>query len=370
MIKATIGLFATWGGGYFARIDHTPLQSFYDTTGRTVDAYINCPFPIGTGVNAPRLYYKLWDGSYNHVNPYFVYQNNYRFNIPGQPHGSKISYYLAAQDSAGTLVFTFPSGGSGVNPPGTTPPPQMFIYYIWTNKIVSSSTVPKPITGMLTTDTIRVLTSGIVVDVNVTLTLNHSNDGDLILSLKRLSNTSNLSQYNGTGGQNFTNTIFDDSALISISQGNPPLTGRFKPQTPLSALKGLELSGDWVLRIYDRGSGNTGTLLNWSMEIVYAPGVSVRKISEIIPDKFVLSQNYPNPFNPVTKIKYDIPKSGFVKLVIFDALGREVETLVNEKQSAGSYEAVWDALLYTSGVYFYRLTADGYINTKRMILIK
>jgi hypothetical protein len=90
----------------------------------------------------------------------------------------------------------------------------------------------------------------------------------------------------------------------------------------------------------------------------------------------------PNPFNPVTKIRYDIPicHSGvgrgyplaghLVKLIIFDALGREVETLMNERQSAGSYEAVWDGTRFASGVYFYRLTAEGFGETKRMILIR
>jgi len=81
-------------------------------------------------------------------------------------------------------------------------------------------------------------------------------------------------------------------------------------------------------------------------------------------------QNYPNPFNPSTSIRYEIPKTGLVKIVIFDENGREVESLVNEKQTAGTYEATWDASKYPSGVYFYRLTTESYSETKKMILLK
>ncbi len=98
--------------------------------------------------------------------------------------------------------------------------------------------------------------------------------------------------------------------------------------------------------------------------------IGIRNISTEIPSKYSLSQNYPNPFNPATNIRFEIPKSGNIKLVVFDALGREVETLVNEKQAAGTYEATFNALQYPSGVYFYRITSEGYSETKRMILIK
>jgi hypothetical protein len=107
----------------------------------------------------------------------------------------------------------------------------------------------------------------------------------------------------------------------------------------------------------------------WS---VYNGGFNVGVIpaSTEIPASYSLSQNYPNPFNPVTKIKYDLPSAGEVKLVIFDALGREIETLVNENQSAGTYEATFDGSLYPSGIYFYRLTADAFSGTRKMLMIK
>ena len=93
-------------------------------------------------------------------------------------------------------------------------------------------------------------------------------------------------------------------------------------------------------------------------------------ISTQKPVQFKLYQNYPNPFNPVTNIRFDIPRSSHVNLIIYDALGREVATLVNEKLSAGSYKTEWDATNYPNGVYFYRVETNNFRETKRMVLVK
>ena len=92
--------------------------------------------------------------------------------------------------------------------------------------------------------------------------------------------------------------------------------------------------------------------------------------SSTVPARFELKQNYPNPFNPVTKINYELPAANFILLKIYNVLGNEVDILVHGKQSAGSYEVRWDASNYPSGIYFYKLSADGYEETKKMILIK
>jgi len=90
-----------------------------------------------------------------------------------------------------------------------------------------------------------------------------------------------------------------------------------------------------------------------------------------IPNNFRLYQNYPNPFNPATKIKFDLPKSTFVSLKIYDLLGRLATALVNEEyRSAGTYEVEWDASNYASGVYLYTFTANELTLTKKMVLMK
>ncbi|MBZ0203588.1 MAG: T9SS type A sorting domain-containing protein [Ignavibacteria bacterium] len=98
--------------------------------------------------------------------------------------------------------------------------------------------------------------------------------------------------------------------------------------------------------------------------------IGIQQTSAEIPNSFSLSQNYPNPFNPTTNIKFDIPKSSNVKLVIYDALGREVAVLANEELKAGTYQADWDASEYSSGVYYYKIEAGEFIETKKMIVLK
>lgn len=93
-------------------------------------------------------------------------------------------------------------------------------------------------------------------------------------------------------------------------------------------------------------------------------------INSNVPKEFKLYQNYPNPFNPVSTIKYDVPKVTRVKIVIYDLVGREIKTLVNEVKEAGSYNIQFNASNFASGVYFYRIQAGDYIMTKRMVLIK
>lgn len=102
--------------------------------------------------------------------------------------------------------------------------------------------------------------------------------------------------------------------------------------------------------------------------------ISINNISGNIPESFKIHQNYPNPFNPVTKIKFDIPAgvgvTTDVKLVVYNSLGTEVSTLVNQKISPGSYEVDFKADHLSSGVYFYKLITDKFTQTKSMILLK
>ncbi|OYV84749.1 MAG: hypothetical protein B7Z63_06465 [Ignavibacteriae bacterium 37-53-5] len=89
-----------------------------------------------------------------------------------------------------------------------------------------------------------------------------------------------------------------------------------------------------------------------------------------MPKAFSLSQNYPNPFNPSAIISYQLPTNSFVTLKLYDVLGKEVETLVNERQSAGSYSVRFNGVNLPSGVYFYRLEAGSYHDTKKFLLLK
>lgn len=98
--------------------------------------------------------------------------------------------------------------------------------------------------------------------------------------------------------------------------------------------------------------------------------VSVEKMKEINPFNFELQQNFPNPFNPQTKIKFYIPERTFVKLKVFDLLGNEVESLVNEEKDIGYHEIDFDGSGLPSGVYFYTLQTSEFIQTKKMVLLR
>ena len=97
---------------------------------------------------------------------------------------------------------------------------------------------------------------------------------------------------------------------------------------------------------------------------------SIEEHSNGSPKTFMLSQNYPNPFNPSTNISYQLPANYFVVLNLYDVLGRKVATLVHERQSAGSHSVKFDATNLPSGVYFYRLEAGTYHDTKKLLLLK
>jgi uncharacterized delta-60 repeat protein len=125
------------------------------------------------------------------------------------------------------------------------------------------------------------------------------------------------------------------------------------------------------------GSTGNGTDFDFCT-IKYHEPIGIKQISSEIPVSYVLSQNFPNPFNPTTKIKFAIPQSplyergvgGFITLKVFDLLGREIATLVNQPLQPGTYEVEWDGTNYPSGVYFYRLTTSAYVEMKKMVLLK
>ena len=109
----------------------------------------------------------------------------------------------------------------------------------------------------------------------------------------------------------------------------------------------------WGYRVYESGSG-----------------IILAQNDETPINDFTLSQNYPNPFNPTTKIKYSILQPSNVSIKVYNPLGKEIETLVDEYKSAGSYEISFNAKNQPSGVYFYRIVSGSYSETNKMLLLK
>jgi photosystem II stability/assembly factor-like uncharacterized protein len=124
-------------------------------------------------------------------------------------------------------------------------------------------------------------------------------------------------------------------------------------------------------RIYALAAGGGNLYVGTYSGIVWRRTFSPSAVTaSSAPGLFLLEQNYPNPFNPSTMIKYELPKSAVVRLSVYDLLGREVSILANEKREAGVYEVKFDALNLSSGVYFYRITAGTFVQTRKMLLLR
>ena len=163
--------------------------------------------------------------------------------------------------------------------------------------------------------------------------------------------------WNGTG-----------SLLIEVCFDNADWSGN-------STVAGTTQTGTVVHNHVDGSSGCTLTATSTAATrpnicLVLNTGVGVNPAGSTVPQVYSLSQNYPNPFNPTTKINFALPKQGLVTLKIYDILGREVRTLVNEIKTAGNYTVDFNASEFASGVYFYRLQSEGFTDIKKMMLVK
>jgi hypothetical protein len=110
--------------------------------------------------------------------------------------------------------------------------------------------------------------------------------------------------------------------------------------------------------------------ITWMNNNMIGEPTSVYHDNSLMPNEYVLEQNYPNPFNPSTRIKYQVSSISYVSLKVFDVLGNEIETLINEEKPAGTFEVEFNASNLTSGIYFYRMNVHDFIYTKKMILLK
>jgi predicted nucleotidyltransferase len=184
--------------------------------------------------------------------------------------------------------------------------------------------------------------------------------------------------------------IYVDGVLIEgrereygadFSSATAPITiGYYKcdPSNVLSgsldemAIYSQELTPEEIQQHYNNGLQHLGycELSALGKQIAQEEINSDLSDNSVIPTEYQLDQNYPNPFNPATTIKYSIPDFSQVTIKVFDILGNEVETLVNEQKPAGFYEVNFNAKHLSSGVYFYRIQAGSFINTKKMILMK
>lgn len=402
MVKAGIAALVTIAGDFKITIQHTPISTGPSLLPRTATAVIKSSFRIGNGSNVPRLYYKVNNGTYTYLTPSYSNLDTFKFTIPGQSFGAIVKYYIAAQDSAGTIVATLPSGGSGVNPPGTTPPSTPFEYQILNAVIIgtgtSSSNYPFTTYWMDGRTQMLFLASelnsgdrswgaitkiGFDVLSNSTQTMNG-------FSIKMQTTTqTSLTGWVQTGWTTcFSGTytvpgtgwrLIDlptpqfyyygtGNLLVEICYDNSSYTS----YSPVNATTSPGMTWGYYT---DNATGCTMTSgavqsLRPNTIFYFNPVVGVNNQNTGIPKKFDLKQNYPNPFNPITKIQYDVPKASYVTIKVYDILGREVATLVNGNMEAGYFMYDFDATALSSGVYIYKMTAGSFEKTMRMMVVK
>lgn len=154
-------------------------------------------------------------------------------------------------------------------------------------------------------------------------------------------------------------TVFSSGGIKRTNNGG---YNWINQNTPVNGFRGIY----FVNALTGWAVGNNGIIVKTTTGGI----TNISNISRIIPESFSLEQNYPNPFNSNTIIRFQIKDSRFVNLKVFDLSGREVRTLVNKKLNPGIYEVRFDASDLPSGVYFYRLEADNFTSTKKLILLK
>lgn len=405
MVKAGIAALVTTAGDFKITILHTPLVSGPDTGPRTAAAVIRSSYRIASGLNQPRLYYSVNSGAASFVNPSIISQDTFKFSIPGQTINSTIKYYIAVQDSAGSIVSTLPAGGSGVNPPGTVAPADLFQYQVANVYVATigagntSSNFPFATYYMDARTQYLYLASEINTGssniMNIGFDVIAADPGAMNNFSIKFQNTSmtSLSGFvttgwttcfspssytvTGSGWQNIELTqpfqyaggnllveiCYDNSAYTQYSTVNStPAAGMYWGRyADLSGTSGCETTS-WSSSTAPPGRANTRFTLS--------PVTGIAGNINNVPESFELKQNYPNPFNPVTKIRYSVPVNGFVTLKVYDMLGKVAATLVNNELEAGKYIYEFDGSSLSSGSYICRMNAGSFKKDIMMVLIK
>jgi len=178
--------------------------------------------------------------------------------------------------------------------------------------------------------------------------------------------------YDAFGTITFPDGSFNALRETLVSQTDTYVNGSLSNSTITHTISWLTKTDGNYNAYIDTSSKISGDVSVYQplLNLVENYSTAVNESTSNTPEKYELFQNYPNPFNPTTTITYSLPKSSFVTLTIYDLLGREVTTLVNEEKHSGTYKVTWNAQNKPSGIYFYKITAGGYSKINKMILLK
>jgi N-acetylneuraminic acid mutarotase len=277
--------------------------------------------------------------------------------VVGGPYSSAASnlnvyYYRPASDSWGTITNSLPSGQGR----------RTFAMGICNNKIVISCGY----------NTVYLKSTYVGTIGSNASSLTWAAAPDAQIALSRPAGVGFGNKFYLSGGDTNTTAVKNDKVYIFNTATNTWSGTILSNPNPVSnMMNGLTAKciADTV-RLFQPGGYSASSVGTANFVITGCGTVTGISTNQNLPKQYSLSQNYPNPFNPVTKISFDIPKNGFVSLKIYDILGKEVATLVNEVKTPGSYIVDFDGASFASGTYFYRLESNGFVSTKKMLLIK
>ncbi len=371
----------TFGGvGSGTTIDYIQVSYSNDDSFEWFGGTVNCKHLIA---------YRGWDDDFDTD---FGYEGKLQFLVA-------IRDPQVADAQSGSNGFESDNDGSGsTNAPRTSPTwwnvtlvgPQIHLNSIYNSDFKRGMHLRRSSQNKINNTIIAGWPIGVLIDGKNTTT--DAENGGMYLknsivagsSKKVVDSTSSNGTFNPAGwfsansNRSFTNTT--DLLLYSAfdinnpnflpAPGSPVLTGAGTPPNDgffdqTAAYVGAFGSADWTFGWARFNPDSTTT------------DIKEKKLINITPYNYELSQNYPNPFNPSTKIRYLLPESGLVKLVVYNILGQQIQTLVNENKSAGTYEITWNASNLPSGIYIYRLSVGSlsgqtgsYVVAKKMILMK
>ena len=238
------------------------------------------------------------------------------------------------------------------------------------------------------TMTIVVPDGNVIEDLQIVFKAIHDKFGDLTLSLRAPSGAEvtlvdrpGFPELPGGATGINPNILLNDLAAESVEEISFPdkvqAAGVFKPSPDsLSSFAGKPVSGDWILSVHDTVFSDLGKFQEWEMIVASRPAVTeIETQTTSLPQQFLLHQNFPNPFNPETRIRYDLKETANVKLRIYNILGEEVRTLMKEKQDPGFKSILWDGRDHSgaavaSGIYIYRLEANAFSQSRKMVLLR
>lgn len=286
---------------------------------------------------------------------------NGSFNTGGTNTG-RFSGYVN-EISTGPLLASWDAHPTVLNREGSSNPFPQSYYMRAPNKPVPDNTTVK--------DTISIPTSLAVTSVELFLAIQSTYTEDLDITLRAPNGTTReISTDNGSSSNGgYLTVIRDGSTLVTSTGFFAPFSNLAGPEVVMGNFGGANTQGNWILEVSDDVAGDPGLILGWGLRFNNST-TSVENISTTTPAEFSLGQNYPNPFNPTTTFKIQVPKENNVMIKVYDILGKEVATLLNQNMKSGTYEITFDGKSLSSGTYFYKMTSGDFTDIKKMVLIK